>query len=120
MYVTPVAVVSICLNIPKFMENEVKETDNSTQIDIAEMRLHPTYMLYYTISQIFHPTLTTGLVPMGVLIFMNLAIYKGNICFLSPDFFRSWWQALILHHHLVWNYSSFLADKVYFGIFYLV
>ena len=78
MYVTPVAVVSICLNIPKFMENEVKETDNTTQIDIAEMRLHPTYMLYYTISQIFHPTLTTGLVPMGVLIFMNLAIYKGN------------------------------------------
>lgn len=77
MYVTPVAVVSICLNIPKFMENEVKETDNTTQIDIAEMRLHPTYMLYYTISQIFHPTLTTGLVPMGVLIFMNLAIYKG-------------------------------------------
>lgn len=78
MYVTPVAVVSICLNIPKFMENEVKETDNTTQIDIAEMRLHPTYMLYYTISQIFHPTLTTGLVPMGVLIFMNLAIYKGK------------------------------------------
>lgn len=78
MYVTPVAFVSICLNIPKFMENQVKETNNSTEIDFAEMRLNPTYMLYYTISQIFHPTLTTGLIPMGALIFMNLSIFMGK------------------------------------------
>ena len=78
MYVTPVAVLSVCLNIPKFMENEVKETNNSTEIDIADLRLQPTYMLYYTISQIFHPTLTTGLIPMGILIFMNLDIFKGK------------------------------------------
>lgn len=78
MYVTPVVLLSVCLNIPKFMENEVKETNNSTEIDISELRLQPTYLLYYTISQIFHPTLTTGLVPMGILIFMNLAIFKGK------------------------------------------
>lgn len=81
MYVTPVVLLSVCLNIPKFMENQVKETDNSTQIDLAETRLEPTYMLYYTISLIFHPTLTTGLVPMGILIFMNLAIFKGEFDF---------------------------------------
>jgi hypothetical protein len=78
MYVTPVAFVSVCLNIPKFMETQANVTDNSTQISVTDMRLHPTYMLYYTISQIFHPTLTTGLIPMGVLIFMNTSIFLGK------------------------------------------
>ena len=79
MYVTPVAILSICLNIPKFMETQIKETDNSTEIDVAGHYLDSTYRLYFTISQIFHPTLTTGLVPMGILIFMNLNIFKGKL-----------------------------------------
>ena len=79
MYVTPVAILSICLNIPKFMETQITETDNSTEIDVATHYLDSTYRLYFTISQIFHPTLTTGLVPMGILIFMNLDIFKGII-----------------------------------------
>merc|ERR1712110_899109 len=77
MYVTPVAILSICLNIPKFMETQIKETENSTEIDVAGHYLDSNYRLYFTISQIFHPTLTTGLVPMGILIFMNLNIFKG-------------------------------------------
>ncbi len=78
MYVTPVAFVSVCLNIPKFMETQANITDNSTEIGVTEMRLNPTYMLYYTISQIFHPTLTTGILPMGALIFMNFSIFMGE------------------------------------------
>ncbi len=78
MYVTPVAFVSVCLNIPKFMETQANITDNSTEIGVTEMRLNPTYMLWYTISQIFHPTLTTGILPMGALIFMNLSIFLGE------------------------------------------
>lgn len=78
MYVMPVMILSVCLNIPKFLETTTTtDGDNSTQIGIAEMRQDPTYMLYYTISQIFHPTLTTGIIPMAALIFMNWSIFKG-------------------------------------------
>ena len=81
MYVAPVMVVSICLNIPKFMETQATQTNNSTRIGVTDMRLNPTYMLYYTISQIFHPTLTTGIIPMVALIFMNTSIFFGKTCF---------------------------------------
>jgi hypothetical protein len=36
-------------------------------------------MLYYTISQIFHPTLTTGILPMAALIYMNASIFFGKM-----------------------------------------
>ena len=49
-----------------------------TEVTAADIRLDPTYMLYYTISQIFHPTLTTGIGPMVALIFMNTSIYYGK------------------------------------------
>ena len=52
--------------------------DNSTEIKASDTRLNPTYMLYYTISQIFHPTLTTGILPMAALIYMNASIFFGN------------------------------------------
>ena len=83
LYVLPVALISVCLNIPKFMETEAvsssdSEDANSTQIQASEMRLNPTYMLYYTISQIFHPTLTTGILPMAALIYMNTHIFLGK------------------------------------------
>ena len=81
MYVMPVAVVSVALNIPKFMETQATVGDNSTEIEVADMRLNPTYMLYYTISQIFHPTLTTGLLPMAALIYMNTKIFFGEFRF---------------------------------------
>ena len=126
IYVTPVLLVSGCLNIPKFMETQTSggssggdqengtSTANSTEgirkywlqskniyiysyfaksyqshydetyfiefteVTAADIRLDPTYMLYYTISQIFHPTLTTGIGPMVALIFMNTSIYYGK------------------------------------------
>ena len=127
LYVTPVLLVSSCLNIPKFMETQTSSgsddddqtngtysgnnTDNTIskkllfdcynnttlfleqnslfrfkpiqkvfvlEVQAADIRLDPTYMLYYTISQIFHPTLTTGIAPMVALIFMNTSIFFGN------------------------------------------
>ena len=51
---------------------------NILEVTAADIRLDPTYMLYYTISQIFHPTLTTGIAPMVALIFMNTSIFFGN------------------------------------------
>ena len=49
------------------------------EIDLAHHAAHDTtYRLYITIGQIFHPTMTTGLVPMGILIYMNLDIFKGK------------------------------------------
>jgi len=79
MYVTPVMLVSFSLNIPKFMENK-STPDNVTgdhRPTASDMRLNPTYMLYYTISQIFHPTMTTSIIPMVALIFMNTSIFFG-------------------------------------------
>ena len=71
-YVVPVAAASLCLNIPKFLEVRAHDGDNVTaSVQVTEMRLNPTYIFYYTISQIFHPTLTTGILPMAALIYMN-------------------------------------------------
>ena len=89
MYVTPVMLVSFCLNIPKFME--IKSTqDNVTGdhgVQASDMRLNPTYMLYYTISQIFHPTMTTAIIPMVALIFMNTSIFFGKHSFFGGGAF---------------------------------
>ncbi len=78
-YVVPVAAASLCLNIPKFLEVRAHDGDNVTaSVQVTEMRLNPTYIFYYTISQIFHPTLTTGILPMAALIYMNTHIFFGK------------------------------------------
>ena len=97
MYVMPVAVVSVALNIPKFMETQATVGDNSTEIEVADMRLNPTYMLYYTISQIFHPTLTTGLLPMAALIYMNTKIFFG-------EFGRAWFDLVLTFLFIILAY----------------
>ena len=61
IYIIPVTTISFALNIPKFMEINLTETNNGTTlVDASETRLNPTYMFYYTLSLIWHPTLTTG------------------------------------------------------------
>ena len=61
IYIIPVTTISFALNIPKFMEIKFTETNNGTTVvDASETRLNPTYMFYYTLSLIWHPTLTTG------------------------------------------------------------
>ena len=51
MYVLPVVVLSIALNIPKFMEATASVENDTVTIEMAEMRRQPTYVLYFTISQ---------------------------------------------------------------------
>ena len=52
MYVLPVVVLSVALNIPKFMEATATVNENETiTVEMAEMRREPTYVLYFTISQ---------------------------------------------------------------------
>ena len=60
IYIVPVTTISFALNIPKFMDLEFTETNGTTLVDASETRLNPTYIFYYTLSLIWHPTLTTG------------------------------------------------------------
>ena len=52
MYVLPVVVLSVALNIPKFMEATATVNENETiTVEMTEMRREPIYALYFTISQ---------------------------------------------------------------------
>ena len=94
VYIVPVTVLSFALNIPKFMEvsltknngtNEVCfvrifSTLNSPfcallQVDPSESRRDPTFVFWYTLSLLWHPTLTTGVLPFLGLAYMNSQIF---------------------------------------------
>ena len=99
-YVIPVTVTSFALNIPKFLEVEIKGTQylvvryrcrcgmyihidkiidsNGTNLVLpSRTRQDPTYIFWYTVSMIWHPTITTAIIPFVALIYMNLHIFKG-------------------------------------------
>ena len=60
-YIVPVTAISLALNIPKFMEVEVNQGENGTyDMDPTETRVNPTFVFWYTVSLIWHPTMTTG------------------------------------------------------------
>ena len=92
IYVGPVTLLSFALNIPKFMEVKFwmkvwcfvtsfdlevtfNHTNGTNEIDMTERRRHPTYIFWYTLSQIWHPTLTTGILPFICLAYMNTKIF---------------------------------------------
>ena len=60
VYIIPVTAISFALNIPKFMELKVTNKNGTNLVDISETRRNPTCIFYYTLSLIWHPTLTTG------------------------------------------------------------
>ena len=81
VYVLPVTILSFSLNIPKFLEITVTGNDreignsimnpnsfisieyNGTSVaDPSQTRKDPTFIFWYTISLIWHPTMTTGLI----------------------------------------------------------
>ena len=43
-----------------FMEVKLTETNGTNVVDASETRLNPTYIFYYTLSLVWHPTITTG------------------------------------------------------------
>ena len=75
IYIIPVTILSFVLNIPKFMEVTVTEHNGTNEVDPSETRRDPTFIFWYTISLIWHPTLTTGVLPFIGLVYMNLQIF---------------------------------------------
>ena len=52
--------------------------ENSTdRFGISETRRDPNFIFWYTLSLIWHPTLTTGVLPFIGLVYMNLQIFMG-------------------------------------------
>ena len=81
-YILPSMVLSILLNIPKFLEAkhdlvEYQDEDNVTQemliYNVTSLRVDPDYMYYY-----IHWTrlLCTGVIPFSYLSYMNMLIYN--------------------------------------------
>ena len=77
VYVIPVTTLSFALNIPKFMEVTVTENNGTNEVDPSQTRRDPTFIFWYTLSLIWHPTLTTGVLPFIGLVYMNLQIFIG-------------------------------------------
>ena len=77
VYVIPVTLLSFALNIPKFMEVTVTQNNGTNEVDTSQTRRDPTFIFWYTLSLIWHPTLTTGVLPFIGLVYMNMKIYIG-------------------------------------------
>ena len=77
VYVLPFTFLSFSLNIPKFMEVTVVKANGTYFVDPTETRRDPTFIFWYTLSMIWHPTLTTGVLPFIALVYMNLQIFLG-------------------------------------------
>lgn len=90
-YVIPCLVLSVLLNVPKFLESKfVWRPHNVTRVDpetnetsyeleevlsftVSSLREHPDYIRYYIN---WTRLVTTGLIPMAALIFFNWNIFR--------------------------------------------
>ena len=77
IYIMPVTVLSFIFNIPKFMEVTLAEHNGTNEVDPSETRKDPTFIFWYTLSLLWHPTLTTGVLPFIALGHMNYRIFTG-------------------------------------------
>ena len=77
VYVVPVTVLSFALNVPKFMEVTLTQNNGTNEVDPSKTRRDPTFIFWYTLSLIWHPTLTTGVLPFIGLVYMNIKIFIG-------------------------------------------
>eukprot|EP00090_Calanus_glacialis_P040751 TRINITY_DN71250_c0_g1_i1.p1 TRINITY_DN71250_c0_g1~~TRINITY_DN71250_c0_g1_i1.p1 ORF type:complete len:343 (-),score=33.78 TRINITY_DN71250_c0_g1_i1:217-1119(-) len=77
VYIVPVTVLSFALNIPKFMEVTLTQNNGTNEVDPSQTRRDPTFIFWYTLSLIWHPTLTTGVLPFIGLVYMNMKIFIG-------------------------------------------
>ena len=73
--------ISVLLNIPKFFEAETSvsyeinasgENVTNTRIGISDIRIHPSYITYYTM---WTRLLATGIFPLAMLAILNTKIY---------------------------------------------
>jgi len=77
VYIVPVTILSFALNIPKFMEVTLTQNNGTNEVDPSQTRRDPTFIFWYTLSLIWHPTLTTGVLPFIGLVYMNIKIFIG-------------------------------------------
>jgi len=80
-YILPALGISVLLNIPKFFEAETSvsyeinasgENITNTRIGISDIRIHPSYITYYTM---WTRLLATGIFPLAMLAILNTKIY---------------------------------------------
>lgn len=77
-YITPVVIIAVLLNIPKFFESETtfrtdkRSNTTITSIGVTSLRLHPDYITYYWM---WTRLLTTGVIPFLLLALLNSKIY---------------------------------------------
>ena len=62
------------------MEVKLTETNGTNVVDASDTRTNPTYIFYYTLSLIWHPTLTTGKINISLL--MEDLFYSENLIFI--------------------------------------
>ena len=58
------------------MEVKLTETNGTNVVDASDTRTNPTYIFYYTLSLIWHPTLTTGKINISLLKWKTYFILK--------------------------------------------
>ena len=63
------------------MEVELTETNGTNVVDASDTRSNPTYIFYYTLSLIWHPTLTTGQHLRNISLFMEHLFFSDNFIF---------------------------------------
>lgn len=77
-YIVPVVVVSIMLNIPKFLEVQLEVNDEGVpSYKLTNLRLNQTYIRVYIMwTRLF----STAVIPVSLLIFLNLRIICDLLC----------------------------------------
>ena len=72
VYIIPVTALLFALNIPKFMEVTLTENNGTNEVDPSQTRSDPTFIFWYTLSLIWHTTITTGVIPFIRLVYMKI------------------------------------------------
>ena len=75
IYIIPAIALSFLFNVPKFLEVTTREKNGINEVNTSSLRRDPDYIFWYSMYIIWHPTLTTGILPFIVLTYMNTRIY---------------------------------------------
>ena len=72
-YITPVILTSIFLNVPKLLN-----LSKILSLNSIPPEHHTMYIKLFIIMQVFHPLITTCIIPIIILIILNYKIYTGS------------------------------------------
>ena len=57
--------------------DKIIDSNGTNLVLPSRTRQDPTYIFWYTVSMIWHPTITTAIIPFVALSYMNFHIFKG-------------------------------------------